>query len=272
MRLRASRVAEPIGFDSLRSLDETRWQSILSGEPAKAAQWLEAAARYGLVEAQTLFAQLLLDGHALPKDSARAFRWFRIAADAGYAPAMNMAGRCLEHAWGVARDWEAAAAWYRRAAEASLDWAQYNLANMLLRGRGVPRDRPQALDWFLRAAAQGHAKSMNLVGRFLEEGWEMPANPSAAMAWYRRSAELGDFRGQFNLATCLIQAGRIAETTPWLQQAAETGSADFLREMDVWAQLHPDLCPKPVLQTIASRLAAIARGHGGAIPSTMAPA
>src|SRR4051812_4362873 len=118
MKVRSNRPARPIRFDELRSLDTAAWQSALAGEPENAARWLDAAARYGLVEAQTLFGQILLDGRGLPKDPPRAFRWFSIAAEAGHAPAMNMAGRCLEHGWGVIRDWAAATGWYRRAAEA----------------------------------------------------------------------------------------------------------------------------------------------------------
>jgi hypothetical protein len=181
---------------------------------------------------------------------------------------MNMAGRCLEHGWGVVRDWAAAAGWYRRAAEASFDWAQYNLANMLLRGRGVARDRKEALNWFLHAAAQGHIKSMNLVGRFLEEGWEMPPNRREAMAWYHRAAEGGDFRAQFNLATCLMQQDRMTEAIPWLQCAAETGSFDFLVEMD--AQFPHDGQPglQPIRTIVATRLAAArAKRSGVASPA-----
>jgi TPR repeat protein len=257
----------PISFEALRSLDEAGWRSALSGDPVEVARWLDAAARYGLVEAQTLFGQILLDGRGLPRDPDRAFRWFRIAADARHPPAMNMAGRCLEHGWGAPRDWAGAAAWYRRAAVASFDWAQYNLANMLLRGRGVPLDRKQALAWYLRAAAQGHAKSMNLVGRFLEEGWEMPANRRGAIAWYQRAAELGDFRAQFNLASWLVQGGRKKEAVPWLLRAAESASFDFLVEMDHQLQHDDQPCLRPVRVAVSARLAAARAARAGSMPA-----
>jgi TPR repeat protein len=256
MNRRSHRPPRTIGFGALRSLGETGWRSALTGDPEEAARLLDAAAHYGLVEAQTLFAQILLDGRGVARDPARAFRWFRIAGEAGHAPAMNMTGRCLEHGWGIVRDWVAAADWYRRAADASFDWAQYNLANMLLHGRGVRRDRRQALTWFLRAAAQGHAKSINLVGRFLEEGWEIRADRRAAIACYRRAAEMGDFRAQFNMATVMLQGDRVADAVGWLQRATETGSFDFLREMDVQLQRDGRSCLQPVRARIAGRLAA----------------
>jgi uncharacterized protein len=234
MERQANDSLRPGSVGRLRDLSVTEWQRALAGDPVEAAALLERAAHYGLVEAQTLFGQILLDGRGVTKDASRAYRWFRIAADAGYAPGMNMAGRCLELGWGVGRDWGAAAARYRGAAEASLDWGQYNLANMLLRGRGVRLDRGQALTWYLRAAYQGHAKSMNLVGRFLEEGWEVPQDREAAVGWYRKAAELGDFRAQFNLATWLLQQDRASEAMSWLRQAALTGSVDFLQDLLGW--------------------------------------
>jgi TPR repeat protein len=190
---------------------------------------MDAAARYGLVEAQVLLGQMLLDGRGARHDPPRAFRWFSIAANAGHPPAMNMVGRCYENGWGVGRDYPAAAAWYRRAAEASLDWGQYNFANMLLRGRGIARDREAAFAWYMRAARQQHAKSMNLVGRFLEEGWDRPPDPAAAVAWYRRAAEGGDYRGQYNLATCLARQGDIAGAACWFETAVAAASSDVLQ-------------------------------------------
>jgi TPR repeat protein len=246
-----------VGFDTLRKLDIPSWKAILGGDPAEAARLFECAASYGLVEAQALFAQILLDGQGIGRDRARAYRWFLIAAGAKYAPAMNMVGRCLEHGWGVSKDLSEAAHWYRRAAEMSLDWAQYNLANMLLRGRGTVKDRKQALEWFVRAARQGHAKSINLVGRFLEEGWDVPQDRVAAIALYRQAAELGDFRAQFNLATWLLQQGHATQAACWLRQAAETGSADFLRELKDWiARVEPRRFADVDL-IVADRLAAL---------------
>lgn len=218
-------------FSALRRLDTAGWTTVLSGDPAEAARWLEGAAHYGMVEAQTAFAQILLNGQGVPRDPQAAFAWFTSAAHAGHPAAMNMRGRCLERGWGTAPDYPEAAIWYRRAAELGLDWAQYNLANMLLRGRGIAMDRPQAWDWFLRAAEQGHAKSMNLVGRFLEEGWDRPADPAAALAWYHAAARAGDYRAQYNVGTIAMRHGRIADAIRWFRNALETASPDLLEIM-----------------------------------------
>jgi uncharacterized protein len=237
-------------LSALPSVELTR---NLAEDSGRTARWVFDAACCGLVEAQTTLGQMLLDGRGTPADASAARRWFTLAAQAGHPPAANMLGRCFERGWGGEPDFAQAARWYRCAAEASLDWGQYNLANMLLRGRGVAKDREQAFQWYLRAAEQGHAKSMNLVGRFLEEGWTMPVDKAAAATWYRRAAEGGDFRGQYNLATLLVQSGSLAEALLWFKRAGEEGSQDFRRlaAEQLLARPEPDL--RRVGLTIAAR-------------------
>ena len=219
----------PLTLTELSDLAPDDLRQTLAEDSGRTAQWLYEAACQGLVEAQTTLGQALLDGRGTPRDGAAARRWFHVAAQAGHPPAMNMLGRCLERGWGGAQGFSLAADWYRQAAEAGLDWGQYNLANMLLRGRGVPRDVPQSVRWFTAAAQQDHAKSINLIARVLEEGWMAPPDLGQAAAWYRRAAEGGDFRGQYNLATLLVQFGRLDEAVTWFTRAGETGSRDFQR-------------------------------------------
>jgi len=207
-------------------MDSDALQTYLSGDGRLAA--VRAAAQHGIVEAQTIFGQMLLDGKFLPRDPEAALRWFTSAAGGRHAEAMNMAGRCHELGWGTPAAPDIAASWYRQAAELGYTWGQYNLANLLLRGRGVMQDRGQALRWFRAAAAQGHAKSMNLLGRFYEEGWEIPADRQAALHWYRCSAEAGDFRGQYNYATILLAQGQTAAACQWVRKAVSAGTPEFL--------------------------------------------
>lgn len=210
-------------------LNGAQLSAMLEESPARAAQAILLAAGEGVVEAQALLGQILLDGQGIARDQALALRWFGIAAGRGHLMARNMLGRCHEHGWGCAADAVVAAAHYRAAADGGLDWAMYNLANLLATGRGVAVDQPQALALYQRAAESGHAKSMNLLGRYLEEGRECPEDPVCARDWYRRSAEGGDFRGQFSHAAVLADDGRIDEALHWLNQALEGGNLNFLR-------------------------------------------
>lgn len=248
-----------------------RLNEMLQGPPEQATRWLDALARYGMVEAQTALGQVLLDGRGLRANPAHGRAWFAIAAEAGHAPAINMLGRCWERGWGGAVDHLQAAACYARAAALGSDWAQYNLANMKLRGRGVAQDRGEAWRLFNAAAAQGHAKSMNLVGRFLEEGWEVPRDLPAAAAWYRRSAELGDYRGQYNLATLLLRGGHAGEALAWFTRSLADATPDLL------AVMAQELAGSPVdaIRAVAARAAQrLAEAGLAPIPeaTTLAPA
>jgi len=210
-------------------LNVEQLQSMLDDSPVRAAQAILIAAKEGVVDAQALLGQILLEGRGIARDEALALRWFQIAAQGGHLMARNMTGRCLEHGWGCAADEAAAAREYRLAAEAGLDWAQYNYANLLATGRGIAEDQQQALSLYRQAAEQGHAKSMNLLGRYLEDGQCCPRDLGAAVEWYRCSAEAGDFRGQFSYAAVLADRGQIEAALEWLRKALAGGNLKFLR-------------------------------------------
>jgi TPR repeat protein len=93
---------------------------------------------------------------------------------------------------------------------------------MALDGIGIARDPEAAFLWYRRAAEQRHSRAMNLVGRCYEEGWGIARDPAAARVWYRRSADGGYFRGAYNYASILASEGRIADATPWFEEALAT--------------------------------------------------
>jgi len=224
-------------------LDGERLTAMLEESPARAAQAILLAAGEGVLEAQALLGQILLDGHGIAQDQPLALRWFEIAAGRGHLMARNMLGRCHEHGWGCVASAELAARHYQTAADAGLDWAMYNLANLHATGRGTPENQAQALALYRRAAESGHAKSMNLLGRYLEEGRHCPQDLPTARDWYRRSAEGGDFRGQFSHAAVLADEGRIDDALGWLRKALDAGNVNFLRvaSMSLLNAQHPQI-------------------------------
>lgn len=210
------------------------WRALLTGPPEGAAQALEQAARGGMALAQLYYGQFLLDGRGVAADPRAALHWFHQAAQAGLPMAMNMVGRCFDQGFGVAEDPVQAVAWFRAAAEQGLDWGLYNLATMLSLGRGVAEDKAQAFELFRQASAQGHAKSTNMVGIFHEDGWATPQNTMLAAYHFARAAEGGDFRGAFNHARMLIEAGQLDEALTWLETAYAGGHARFRDQMADW--------------------------------------
>jgi len=232
-------------------LDGDHLKAMLEESPARAAQAILIAAREGVLDAQALLGQILLDGRGIEQDQPLAVRWFEIAAQGGHLMARNMLGRCHEHGWGCGANATVAARHYRVAAEAGLDWAMYNYANLLATGRGVVEDQLHALNLYRRAAELGHAKSMNLLGRYLEDGRVCPADPQAARHWYRRSAVGGDFRGQFSYAAVLAAEENIDEALGWLRKALAGGNLNFLRVASEALLNAPD----PQIRALASEYA-----------------
>ncbi|MFM0642971.1 tetratricopeptide repeat protein [Paraburkholderia bryophila] len=230
---------ERVSVKALASVSHDELAAILAGPPVQAAAWVAAAAQNGIVEAQAVYGQYLLDGHGVEHDAGEAFTWFTHAARRDHPMAMNMLGRCYEHGWGTAACASVAVYWYRLAARAGLDWGMYNYASTLALGNGVEADRAQALQWFQHAAELGHVKSLNFVGSFYEDGWEVDADASIAFDYYRRAAEGGDFRGQFNYARLLAARGEIESALHWLRRVPQTGTVAFVAKMRTWLAASP---------------------------------
>ena len=237
-------------IEDLNALAPDAVRAALAGPPHQAAAFLRDAARAGVVEAQFQLGRMLLDGHDMGPAPAEGLHWFAEAARRGHVSAMNMVGRCYEHGWGIAADPERAAAWYRAAADRGLDWGMYNLATLLALGNGANQDRDAALALFRRAAALGHAKSINMIGSFLEDGWVVERDIGAAADHYRRAAEAGDFRGQFNHARMLIDAGEADAATRWLRRLPDSATPAFLDKVRLWLKARPEA----MLRRVAAEL------------------
>lgn len=202
-----------------------------AGPPEDYAAWIRAAAELGLVEAQAIYGQMLLDGAGVERDQAEGLAWFKRAANADHLMAINMVGRCYENGWGVAPDDTVAAYWFRLAADRGLGWGKYNYAHMLRGGRGgVAQDPAAALALYQQAAQAGHVKSIGVVGRYYEAGDVVAQDMEHAFDCYRRCAEGGDFRGMFHLGRLLLLRGDKEAAVQWLVRVPETATPAFLRE------------------------------------------
>jgi TPR repeat protein len=221
-------------LDELNEMDPDALREAVSGSPERLVAVLRVAAEAGSVEAQYLLGEAALDGKGMEADPREALEWFHKAAQGGDAMAMNMIGRCCEHGKGVAIDKAVAAEWYKAAADHGLDWGMYNLASLIALGNGVPEDRPAALALFQKAAAMGHAKSINIIGNFYEDGWVVARDMATAADQYRRGAEGGDFRGMFNHARMLLDAGDTADAILWLDRIPETATPAFMAKARQW--------------------------------------
>jgi localization factor PodJL len=122
---------------------------------AKAAAWLERAARGGLVPAQFRLAAMYQKGLGVDKDLMEARRLYAAAAAKGHAKAMyNLAAL---YAAGVdgKPDYALASQWFRKAAAYGVVDSQYDLAILYARGLGVERNFTESYKWFALAAKSG---------------------------------------------------------------------------------------------------------------------
>ncbi|TZG27143.1 tetratricopeptide repeat protein [Sphingomonas montanisoli] len=216
-----------LNIDAISAMDAVEISRRLSGPAEERSAFIHIAAEAGVADAQALYGQLLLDGDGVPRDQQDAVRWFDRAARQGHVMAMNMMGRCYDLGWGVPIDKVRAAQWFKAASDRGLEWGMYNYATALTLGAGVPEDRPEALALFRKAAAMGNAKATNYVGSFYEDGWAVDRDMAEAARLYAVAAEGGDFRGQFNHARMLIEAGDHEAAEHWLAEARKTATPAF---------------------------------------------
>jgi TPR repeat protein len=212
----------------------------LSAPPEERAGFVREVAEAGSAEAQAVLGQLLLDGNGVARDERAALGWFTRAAAQHHVMALNMVGRCYDLGWGTAVDKARAVQCYRVAAERGLAEAMYNYATLLALGQGVTEDKPAALGWLERAAALGFAKAVNFVGSFAEDGWAGPRDMAKAADCYRRAAEGGDFRGCFNHARMLGEAGDVEGAAHWIGEAARLGHDRFRGQVRDWLARAPE--------------------------------
>jgi TPR repeat protein len=218
------------------SIEELR--TLLSRNPRQAVGSIRDAANTGMIGAQIIYGQMLLDGHHTERNETDAYSWFAKAAESGDLDALNMLGRCHENGWGTAPDFDRAAEYFDRAASGGHVWAKVNLAQILMR-QGRPDDRTRCFALFQNAAAEGNLKAMNSLARFLEEGWAGVPDPVGATALYKRAAEAGDHWAQFNLATILLRSGEASAAMRWLKSAVAISDNGFRRRIAPTLLNHP---------------------------------
>lgn len=223
-----------LDIDRLKAMSADELSVLLTPGNAERPVAIRLAAEAGFADAQTVYGQMLLDGDGVEQDQRAAIGWFGKAAEQGHAMAINMIGRCYDLGWGVETDKARAAQWFKIAADLGLDWGLYNYATLLALGQGVPEDKPLALTLLRQAAAMGNPKAVNFVGSFYEDGWVVERDMTVAADHYRRAAEGGDFRGQFNHARMLADAGDIDGALQWLARIRETATPAFLGKAEAW--------------------------------------
>jgi uncharacterized protein len=154
-------------------------------------------------------------GAGVPKSMEQAAQWFRKAADLNYPDAQALLGVQYAQGLGVRQDLAEAARLYRKAAEGGHAGAMNNLGQLYREGKGVPRDEAEGMRWIKKAADAGDATAQN--------------NLTAMAQPQQRPAQQLPANDVFEQGKALYKAGKIKESVPFFQRAAEQGNH--------WAQL-----------------------------------
>jgi uncharacterized protein len=155
-----SKSAEAGYAPSERALGLLYWHT----DPAKAAMWLQQAARKGDAEAQFDLGNFYEQGVLGTINHTQALSWIQESAKQGHPDAQVSLGQMYEDGEGVLQNYAVAAKWYRKAAEhvpnlGGAGQGRNNLGLLYLNGLGVPKDFVQAYFWFSLANSEPSASA-----------------------------------------------------------------------------------------------------------------
>jgi TPR repeat protein len=199
---------------------------LLKRDDAEALGLLHLASMRGFVAAEEsmgIFCQL---GFGMAPDKAQAVVWYAKAAQHGSRDAATSLALMYSTGDGVQRDVAKAATWFRSSAAAGDATAQLNLASLYHRGEVLPRDDVQAAFWLTKAANQGLLPAMlELASWNLQP--EHGNNVDGAIIWFKKASELGDTSAEAALGDIFSdqKLGRVdyAQAVTWYKMAADQG-------------------------------------------------
>lgn len=134
-------------------------------DPEGGYEWIASAAHEGIIDAQILWASILLEGYsnngtALAEE---AVKFYQMAADQGSVPAM------------------------------------FSLGAVYGGGNHLEPDRVKAQQWFTKAAEQGHPKAQLMLGRYLAQGLAGEKNLKKARYWFEIALEAKEEEAKLEL-------------------------------------------------------------------------
>jgi len=150
-------------------------------------RYLQRAAEDGLLAAQHLLGQLLLEQGR----TVEAQGWFNLAAEHGYIPSMYSLANLVHYGGkGVPQDLSRAVQWYQRAAAEDFVPAQFQLAVLFDHGPGV-QNSVLAESFLRKASERGHREAQYLLGEYYYRGRVVPMDLAEAYRWWSLASASG---------------------------------------------------------------------------------
>jgi TPR repeat protein len=160
---------------------------------------------------------LYLTGKGVARDSAKAAGYLQLAAKQNSALAITFLSIMYDGGYGLERDRPAAARLYEKAAQAGSTNAMGRLANMNFHGMGIPRDVEGAVALATKAAAPSDLIGQYVLGLAYFGGTVVGEDHAQGMQYFKISADSGLIRANANLALLYVR-GKVSHITMNLPQ------------------------------------------------------
>jgi TPR repeat protein/S1-C subfamily serine protease len=154
----------------------------------KSIDWLEKAAKSGMIESQTKLGLIYGDFELKQYfNSEKSTKWFLSAANNGDAQAQYQ--MCLDHYLDPSEkqskeNEKEAFNWCKNAAEQGYQPSFYLLGEMYYFGKGTWEDKNKAYLWLKKSADLGAPFALNLIGVYYEDGLVVMQDEKTAYAYY----------------------------------------------------------------------------------------
>ena len=199
----------------------------VDANPEEGRAWIKRAADVGMVEAEVLLAEMMLNGRGGPKDHPGALALFEKAAGRGHVGAMFAMGAMHGGGHEVPVDRPSAQRWFRAAAERGHAYAQMMLGRYLARGLAGERDFDRARVWLDRALAQGLQEARNDLAALPPPGRTRAGRTAGSRPLTRAGRATPTLALEaFERGQAEVAAGNGAEARRWLDRACRLAPRD----------------------------------------------
>jgi hypothetical protein len=137
--------------------------------------------------AQSMMAQMYMEGKGVKQSNEMARILFDQAAQQGYVNAMCNLGFMYEHGNGVEQSYEKAFEYFEQAAQLGYAKAQYSLGVLSINGNGVRQDLTKVKSLWTKAAAQGDEDAIKGLTIFDKEKGRTTTTSSTSCSSFSES-------------------------------------------------------------------------------------
>ena len=187
----------------------------------KAQFWLEEAAKKKYTTAQTILADLYMEGKYFKKNKYRAIKYYVQAANQGGKIAAQKAANYDLNLWLLPQNLD----YLIYKARNGDAFSQFDLYKLYLSGEKVKKNNQLAYNYCEQAASQGHQEAIERIAEMHQKGIGTAKNPKKSFEYYEILAKLGLPKAQHQVASYHLQNKKYAESIKYYLQASNAKNA-----------------------------------------------